>query len=58
MPEKSKEKAGHPGGDEKKVKIETYGEEMVEKIVGNAGNSGRIYLPYSWTGCVVKVIKT
>ncbi len=40
-----------------KVKLEVYGEEMVEKIVKLSGNSGRVYLPPDWVGRRVKIIR-
>ena len=40
-----------------KVKLEVYGEEMVEKVVRLSGNSGRVYLPPGWVGCRVKIIR-
>lgn len=40
-----------------KVKLEVYGEEMVEKVVKLSGNSGRVYLPPDWVGCRVKIIR-
>ena len=40
-----------------KVKFEVYGEEMVEKVVKLSGNSGRVYLPPDWVGCLVKIIR-
>jgi putative transposon-encoded protein len=40
-----------------KVKFEVYGEEMVEKAVKLSGNSGRVYLPPDWVGCLVKIIR-
>jgi putative transposon-encoded protein len=48
------EASEQPGG---KVKLEVYGEEMIEKIVKQSGNSGRVYLPPNWVGCRVKIIK-
>ena len=33
------------------------GYELVEKIVKQSGNSGRIYLPASWIGTKVKIIR-
>jgi len=39
------------------VKLEVYGEEMIEKVVKQSGNSGRVYLPPNWVGCRVKIIK-
>lgn len=40
-----------------KVKFEIYGEEMIEKIVKLSGNSGRVYLPPTWVGHSVKIIR-
>ncbi|WP_245795214.1 DUF2080 family transposase-associated protein [Desulfacinum infernum] len=40
-----------------KVKFEVYGEEMLEKVVKQSGNSGRIYLPPDWVGHRVKIIR-
>ncbi len=40
-----------------KVKFEIWGEEMIEKKVKLSGNSGRIYLPPSWVGHNVKIIR-
>jgi putative transposon-encoded protein len=40
-----------------KVKIEVFGEEMIEKCVKLSGNSGRVYLPPTWVGHNVKIIK-
>lgn len=42
---------------EKKVKFEVYGEEMVEKLVKQSGNCGRVYLPPDWVGHRVKIIR-
>ena len=60
MPDKKKpkndQKAGFAGGRDK-VKLEVYGEEMVEKIVKLSGNSGRVYLPPDWVGSRVKIIR-
>jgi len=39
------------------VKLEVYGEEMIEKVVKQSGNSGRVYLPPNWVGCRVKIIR-
>ncbi|RLB10254.1 MAG: cytoplasmic protein [Deltaproteobacteria bacterium] len=41
----------------KKVKFEVYGEEMVEKLVKQSGNCGRVYLPPDWVGRRVKIIR-
>ena len=51
------EQALSAGWEEKKVKFEVYGEEMVEKVVKLSGNSGRVYLPPDWVGCRVKIIR-
>ncbi|HDR15270.1 MAG TPA: DUF2080 family transposase-associated protein [Desulfobacteraceae bacterium] len=51
-PESSSESGRHD-----KVKLEVYGEEMVEKVVRLSGNSGRVYLPPDWVGCRVKIIR-
>ncbi|MFP3911570.1 MAG: DUF2080 family transposase-associated protein [Desulfobacteraceae bacterium] len=40
-----------------KVRLEVYGEEMVEKVVKLSGNSGRVYLPPDWVGSRVKIIR-
>lgn len=39
------------------VKFEVYGQEMIEKGVKHAGNSGRVYLPPDWVGKRVKIIR-
>ncbi len=60
MPDKKKSKNEKKGTPEKvrgKVKLEVYGEEMVEKVVKLSGNSGRVYLPPDWVGCRVKIIR-
>jgi putative transposon-encoded protein len=51
------EKKNAAGHDRVKVKFEVYGEEMVEKVVKLSGNSGRVYLPPDWVGCLVKIIR-
>lgn len=38
-------------------KFEVYGEEMIEKVVKQSGNSGRVYLPPEWVGKHVKIIR-
>lgn len=40
-----------------KVKFIIYGEEMIEKEVKLSGNSGRVYLPPTWVGHQVKIIR-
>jgi putative transposon-encoded protein len=52
---KEKKDTSEPGRG--KVKLEVYGEEMVEKVVRQSGNSGRVYLPPDWVGCRVKIIR-
>ncbi len=39
------------------VKFEVYGLEVLEKKVKQSGNSGRIYLPPTWVGKRVKIIR-
>jgi putative transposon-encoded protein len=52
-----KEDNAAPAKRRGKVKLEIYGEEMVEKVVKLSGNSGRVYLPPDWVGCRVKIIR-
>ncbi len=40
-----------------KVKFEIFGEEMIQKTVKLSGNSGRVYLPPTWVGHNVKIIR-
>jgi len=40
----------------KKIKITVEGYEVLEKVVREGGNSGRVYLPKSWIGKRVKII--
>jgi hypothetical protein len=40
-----------------KAKFGVFGEEMIEKEVKPAGNSGRVYLPLDWVGKHVKIIR-
>ncbi len=40
-----------------KVRLEIFGEEVIEKGVKPSGNSGRVYLPTSWIGHNVKVVR-
>ena len=42
---------------EKIMKVEVEGYEAIEKIVKLGGNSGRVYVPFSWQGCRVKIIR-
>lgn len=41
----------------KKVKFIVYGEEMLEKEVKLSGSSCRVYLPPTWVGRHVKIIR-
>jgi hypothetical protein len=40
-----------------RAKFRVFGEEMIEKEVKPAGNTGRIYLPMDWVGKHVKIIR-
>ena len=40
-----------------KVKFEVFGQEMIEKTVKLSGNSGRVYLPPTWVGHNVKIVR-
>ena len=40
-----------------KVKLEIFAKEVIEKIVTQSGNSGRIYLPPTWVGHRVKIVR-
>jgi hypothetical protein len=44
-------------GKSPKAKFGVFGEEMIEKEVKPAGNSGRVYLPLDWVGKHVKIIR-
>ena len=46
-----------PENAKSKVKFEIFGEEMIEKTVKLSGNSGRVYLPPTWVGHSVKIIR-
>lgn len=39
------------------VRFEVFGSEVLEKQVRQSGNSGRIYLPPTWVGKKVKIIR-
>ena len=41
-----------------KARFRVYGVELIEKVVKSSGNSGRIYVPPSWVGKRVKIIRT
>ena len=60
MPEQIKpkqERKKNTGTANTRVKFEIYGEEMIEKKVKSSGNSGRVYLPPTWVGHNVKIIR-
>lgn len=38
-------------------KFEVFGKEMLVRTVKRSGNSGRIYLPPTWIGCRVNIIR-
>lgn len=40
--------------DEMEIKINGY--QIIEKIVKQSGNSGRVYVPIEWVGKKVKVV--
>ncbi|MCE7735116.1 MAG: DUF2080 family transposase-associated protein [Candidatus Heimdallarchaeota archaeon] len=37
--------------------IQFEGYEVLEKVVKSSGNSGRVYLPTSWIGSRVKIVR-
>ncbi|MDP2934803.1 MAG: DUF2080 family transposase-associated protein [bacterium] len=40
----------------RRVEVQLFGYEMLEKQVNKSGNSGRVYVPVDWVGKRVKVI--
>ena len=46
-----------PGETRGSVKFVAYGLEMLAKEVKQSGNSGRIYLPPTWVGKRVKIVR-
>jgi hypothetical protein len=44
-------------GKSPKAKFGVFGQEMIEKEVKPAGNSGRVYLPLDWVDKHVKIIR-
>ncbi|MCK8519845.1 DUF2080 family transposase-associated protein [Methanoculleus sp. 7T] len=38
------------------IEMTFRGYEVIEKIVAKSGNSGRVYVPPSWIGKMVKVV--
>ncbi len=55
--EKKREVQTFPVNVQNKSKFEVFGEEMIEKVVKQSGNSGRVYLPPEWVGKHVKIIR-
>ncbi|MHA2099142.1 MAG: DUF2080 family transposase-associated protein [Candidatus Kariarchaeaceae archaeon] len=37
--------------------VQFEGFEVLEKVVKSSGNSGRVYLPTSWIGTKVKIVR-
>jgi putative transposon-encoded protein len=52
-PPERKQDSGGPS----QVKFVVDGVEVVEKTVASNGNCGRIYLPLSWLGKKVKIVR-
>jgi hypothetical protein len=46
-----------PGPKRRKIKLEVYGNEMLEREVRRSGLIGRLYLPRDWVGRRVKIIR-
>lgn len=40
----------------KKITLDGY--EILDRTVATQGSSGRVYLPISWVGCEVSIIRT
>jgi len=38
-------------------RFEVVGHEVIEKVVKQSGNSGRVYLPPDWIGKRVKIVR-
>jgi putative transposon-encoded protein len=53
-PGQREEEKNKPRGS---VKFVVLGEEVVDKIVRQSGNSGRVYLPPTWVGKKVKIVR-
>ena len=51
----AKRKRGRPKGQPSKIVV--YGKESLEKTVARTGNCGRIYLPPTWAGKRVLIIR-
>lgn len=52
-----KDNNNNDNNDRGSVKFEVHGAEVLEKQVKQSGNSGRIYLPPTWVGKKVKIIR-
>lgn len=52
-----KQNQNQPAEQTGSVKFQVEGEEMLQKEVKQSGNSGRIYLPPTWVGKRVKIIR-
>jgi putative transposon-encoded protein len=50
-------KKQEPGSAIGSVKFEVHGIELLTKQVRPSGNSGRIYLPPTWVGKRVKIVR-
>jgi hypothetical protein len=50
-------KLPHKPGKFTKAKFGLFGVEMIEKEVRPKGNSGRVYLPATWVGKRVKIVR-
>ncbi|MCF8041437.1 MAG: DUF2080 family transposase-associated protein [Desulfarculaceae bacterium] len=57
MPQDKSQTQTRQPRDRGSVKFEVHGSEVLEKQVKQSGNSGRIYLPPTWVGKRVKIIR-
>ena len=46
-----------PMGRSQDTEFRVFGQEMIEKEVKTSGKTGRVYLPGSWVGKQVKIIR-
>jgi hypothetical protein len=46
-----------PMGRAQDTEFRVFGQEMIEKEVKTSGKTGRVYLPGSWVGKQVKIIR-
>lgn len=56
-PAERRDPEGRAAGPGAKIKFESYGEEMIQKVVRPSGSSGRVYLPPEWVGKNVRIIR-